>query len=118
MSSLGRAPKDNVSRIAEALERLAIANEDIVKLAKAEGEPPVIEVEPGPAYCPHCGKEDPLIVTHSGDGAGRMSEFFLHATCRNCETTFYGLVQGWTLVTTVDDLREQLKGGRDNGNHS
>jgi len=116
--SLGREAQshssDPVGRIASALERLAVANEDIVKLAKADGDPPVIEVEPGPPFCPHCGRQDPTIVIHSGEGRGPMSEWFLDATCAHCEMRLFGIPQGWTMTAKFEDVQAHMKGGKTN----
>lgn len=109
MSSLGRETIDPVQRLIKAVERLADANEEIVKLAKQD-EVPVIEMTPGPAYCPHCGEHNPRIVSRSG-GDGMMAEFVLSAECQKCGLPFYATVEGWQVFKSVDEVREHQKGG-------
>ena len=114
MSAVGReAPADPVSRLITAVERLADANEEIVKLAKAD-DGPVLEMAPSPPFCPHCGEFNPMITCNSG-GNGRIAEYVVVARCGVCQGTFYGKPEGWSMFESLQAVNDHMKGGNDNG---
>lgn len=95
-----------LGRIADASERTAKANEELITLAKDERD--LGESELGPPFCPHCGKFDPEIRNEGG--AGLMSEFVLVAYCESCTKTFIAVPQGWMCHKTPEEAAQQ-KGG-------
>lgn len=115
MSAVGRAQSDDpIIRITTALERLADANEAIVKLA-SDDEQPVLERVPGLPVCPHCGEFNPSIGSDSG-GEGKMDEFVLIAQCGNCQGRFFAVPEGWQVFESLESVKKFMKGGIDNGN--
>lgn len=73
------------------LERSAVAQEDLIRLATAERE--TGESILGPPICPHCGRLNPRIRNEGGDG--QFGEFLLVAACQECGETFIAIAQGW-----------------------
>jgi hypothetical protein len=96
-------------RAAEALERVAAANERLNDLAASESisEPPEVMFDP-PA-CPHCGVLDP--ATQTGGGEGRLSEFVLATPCGSCGKPIFALPLGWRIVGSKEQARELLASG-------
>lgn len=85
-----------------ALERIAVANEELIRLAKDERD--VGESITGPPLCPHCGRLNPSI--RSEGGSGEFADFKLVAHCENCGQTFLAVSQGWLCFKTKEELQE------------
>jgi hypothetical protein len=101
-------------RAVAALERMASAQEELNTLAKDEREVgEQIENQPGPPFCPHCNRIDPIVRTQA-EGTGLLSNFVLVMQCSHCSNTFYGLAEGWMIAPDIDaakELRDAKKGG-------
>lgn len=110
---MGRSIARLLVRSVHALERMAAAQEELNQLAKAEREiGEQIENQPGPPFCPHCSRVDPVVRTQS-EGTGSLSEFVLVMQCTHCRTTFYGLPEGWLIAPdseTAKDIRDTRRG--------
>jgi hypothetical protein len=95
----------------QLLEALGGIREGIEKLASD----PEVEIQAGPAMCPHCGKENPTVtILMDGEASGPLGEWVLMAECHHCNHTFYGLVESWSMFHTAESLRfeiEQRAGG-------
>lgn len=98
-------------RAVRALERLADANEAIVKLASDEREDAEGIPRFAPAICPHCLKTDPEVAIEAAEG--RFEEMIVIAHCRNCGQRFFGVPQGWlcyrdpeAALAEIDERRE------------
>jgi hypothetical protein len=99
-------PASPLDRIADAMERTAKANEELIRLATEERDSGESLV--GPPLCPHCGMFDPKVRSEGGDG--QMSEFALVAACGHCNGMIYAVPQGWLCYATRDDAIEAMKG--------
>jgi hypothetical protein len=103
--------EDSTERLIRAVERVAVANEELIVLAKAErdiGEQ--IENQPGPPFCPHCSRVNPSVKTQA-EGEGLLSDFVLVMQCAHCHSTFYGLADGWQMAPDIDNAK-QLRDAR------
>lgn len=98
-------------RLVEAVERVAVANEELIALAKDErGIGEQIENQPGPPFCPHCQRMNPSVKTQA-EGTGQLSDFVLVMQCEHCNNTFYGLAEGW-LIAPDSETAKQLRDAR------
>lgn len=93
-------------RIADSLERTAVANEQIVKLATDERD--AGDNIFGPPFCPHCGMLNPTCRSEGGEG--EMAEFVLVAHCHNCGNILYAVPQGWLVFTNAESAKAQIEG--------
>lgn len=98
-----------LGRIADASERTAKAQEDLITLATEERDS--VSDTAFPPHCPQCGMFDPPVVNKGGNG--KMSEFVLVAKCMNCNGEFLGDVQGWLCFKTVEELKAHQEGGHE-----
>lgn len=98
----------------ELLGTLKGIRESLEKLASD----PEIEVEAGPAFCPHCGTMNPQVTIMPTEGAGRLLEFVLVAECHHCNHTLFGIVESWSMFTSSEALQADLneRAGVSNGN--
>lgn len=104
--------RERDERLVTAIERLADANEAIVKLA-GEQQEEMNAPTPGPPFCPHCGTFNPP-VQQLAAGGGPMQEFILVAQCERCGKVLYGIPEGWQLASTEDEARSIIeKGGNE-----
>lgn len=106
----GREERAAMERIAEALERSAVADEELIRLATAERV--TNELEPLPPMCPRCGQFDPVV--ENVGGRGQLSEFVLVATCGKCTKLFLAVPSnGWEYARDRDELKalQDAKGG-------
>lgn len=102
---------EHVERLVSALERQAVASEELIRLAKDErdfGEQ--VENQPGPPFCPHCSKVNPTVRTQA-EGSGQLSDFVLVMQCAHCNNMFYGLVEGWIIAPDIEAAK-QLRDAR------
>lgn len=83
-------------RATKALEKLA--------------EDPAIEISGGPPVCPNCGKVNPTILMTDNGGTGPLGDFVLKAHCMHCNSNFFGMVTGWTMFNTAEELTEVMEG--------
>lgn len=81
-------------RIAEGIEKLA--------------SDPEIEIEAGPALCPHCGKHNPVVTILNTEGSGNLEDWILLAECHECHHSFYGLVESWSMFQSPQALEHEL----------
>jgi len=84
-----------LERIAQGIERLA--------------EDPVVEMEVGPAVCPHCNKFNPVVTTGEQGGTGHILEMFMAMECQECGGMFYGVPMQWQMHHDTESLRYALK---------
>lgn len=101
----GRAVEKLIERGVKALERNAVASEELISLAKEERTVEASMISPG--YCPHCATVNPTV--RSEGGAGHIDEYVLVANCENCHGTFYAIPQGWHIVGTPEEAREIME---------
>lgn len=101
------------TRMVEATERNAIANEKIVALALDERP---LEYQPGPPFCPHCGSFNPVIKPVAAGSGGPMVDFILVAQCGNCNNSFAALPEGWQTFNTPQEADEALHDKKEGGN--
>lgn len=87
------------------LERIAVANEELITLATEERVEEAKLTTPG--YCPHCGTANPSIRSEGGTGA--MNDYVLIALCDNCNKTFYAIPEGWLCVKTPENVRQAME---------
>src|SRR5687767_15073101 len=88
----------------ELLDVLRGIRDGVEKLASD----PEIEIEAGPAFCPNCGKHDPVVTVLNTEGDGHLLEWVLVAECHNCNHTFYGLVESWSMFNSSEQLQAEL----------
>ena len=96
-----------LERMADASERMAVANEQLIKLATEERDSGDSIL--GPPFCPHCNTFDPKL-RQIGTGTGQMSEFILEAACDNCGNRVYGVPQGWLVFHTGEQALTYIEG--------
>jgi hypothetical protein len=92
--------RDPLERMADALEKLAAD--------------PDVEIDAGPAFCPHCGTLNPVVTVLNTDGAGNLEDFILVAECHECNHTMYGVVESWSMFNSHVALEADIalrKGG-------
>lgn len=94
----------------EALERQASASEALITLATDERS--LGENILGPPFCPHCGTFNPEVRNEGGNGP--LAEFVLVAGCHSCGKMMYGVVQGWTMFRSADEVVKAREDGNDN----
>jgi hypothetical protein len=87
------------------LERIAIANEQLITLATEERD--TGDSIFGPPLCPHCGTFSPHVRNEGGSGP--MAEFCLVGNCSNCNKTIYAVPQGWLCFASRDDALQELE---------
>lgn len=106
---LGREAERLFTLLVKATERIAEANEALLRLATEEHQ---IANEAGaPLFCPSCGVENPTLITEGGKG--RLAEFLLVATCENCKERILASPSGWALISNdVDEVVKRLEGGK------
>jgi hypothetical protein len=95
-------PRDALSRIADAIEKLA--------------DDPQIEIEAGPPICANCGKFDPVIHLNATEaGKGKMSELIVDGTCTECGSAIYVLIESYSVhrsrLTAVEEIKERERVG-------
>lgn len=88
------------------LERIAVANEELIRLATEERN---IEFKPTPPFCPHCQSLNPRVTSEGGGGL--MSEFVLVARCETCGRAIYGVPDGWQVYGSKEEARSAIQGG-------
>lgn len=91
-----------ITRLCEATERSAKAQEDLITLATEERDSG--EALYGPPACPHCGRLNPSIRNEGGEGD--FAEFVLVAHCQACNNTFIGVAQGWLTYRNKQEYDE------------
>lgn len=99
--------RELLGRIADALERGAKAQEDLITLATEERD--TGESLVAPPLCPHCGMFNPS-VAQEGGGSGHMTEYVLVAKCDHCKAVIYAVPQGWLCYPNADMAREEIEG--------
>lgn len=88
------------------LERIAVANEELIRLATEERD---IEDTTAPPHCPHCHQFDPVVGSQGG-GEGHMSDFVLVAKCGSCGEVLYGLPDNWRMARSADEAHKIREG--------
>jgi hypothetical protein len=95
----------------ELLDTLGGIRDSLEKLASD----PEVEIEAGPAFCPHCGTMNPEVTVLPTEGSGHMLEYVFVAECHECNHTMFGIVESWSLYQThqalISDMEERA------GNH-
>ena len=94
---------DAVKTIIHHLDRIAKANEELIRLAVEERDDQEVlgEAVAELPVCPHCGTLNPKIRNEGG--AGPMAEFALLAQCDSCSHTFIAEPQGWHTFKSKDE---------------
>jgi hypothetical protein len=76
-----------------------------------------VEIQAGPALCPHCGQFNPTVTVLPTEGSGNLDEWILVAECHHCNHTFYGLVESWSmyafkaaLESDIDERQRRAEG--------
>jgi hypothetical protein len=82
-----------IARLLDSLERIAKANEELIRLAVEERE----EVPAEPLACPNCQKRNPRVRGTGGEGP--LSEFVLIATCQECGHRLVAVPRGMDVTT-------------------
>lgn len=87
---MDRELKKVINEGIEVGTRIAVALEKLVN-------EPLIEVEPPPPQCPHCGTINPTIQVDqtAGVGVGKIAEYVLEARCSECNKPIFGVVRAW-----------------------
>jgi hypothetical protein len=92
-------------RLLGILERTAVAQEELIRLATEERE--VGEAMEEPPFCPHCGRLNPTI--RSEGGTGEFADFILVANCTNCSNTFLAVpARGWNVYRNKAEYEGRL----------
>lgn len=96
------------------LERLDSIASSLEKMASD----PEVEIEAGPAFCPHCGTLNPSVEISPTEGEGNLLDYVLVAHCKNCQETFFGIVESWSMFTSVAALEADVeeRAASSNGN--
>jgi hypothetical protein len=102
---VGREVEKSLKRMAEALERNAVASEELISLAKEERDVDAKVLTPG--FCPHCAAVNPTV--RSEGGVGEIDDFVLQAACNRCGHVFFAIPNGWTVCVTADEARDVLR---------
>lgn len=105
-------------RLLELVERIAVANEDLIKLAREEQvvDQQVERVVAKMVMCPHCGAVDPM--TETKQASGKASEFVLVTPCGECGRTIYLLPIGWQVAGTKENAKAMMERREDSdGEH-
>lgn len=105
-------------RLADATERSAKAQEDLITMASAEKDErdglaeilddKLVDVP----QCPHCGQFNPTISIPPLDGD--LLDFGVSTRCGNCRQPFYLVPVGWRIFDNHQaaiDYRSKMKGG-------
>lgn len=82
-------------RIAEGIEKL--------------NDSPVLEVESGPALCPHCQTINPVVIIEDTEGRGHMAELVMECQCCHCSKTFYGRPMNWAIFENRMEIALSLE---------
>jgi hypothetical protein len=96
-------------RLVKAMERSAVAQEDLIRLATEEREELATAEESMPLglpICPHCGTLNPEIRNEGGSGS--FAEFILLAHCGHCQNLFLAVAQGWDTYKTKGDYEGRM----------
>lgn len=99
------------NRAVMALERLAGANEEIIRLANEE---PI--VENGPPVCPHCGKLNPSVTQLNAGGSGPLNDFQLVGETHCCNRQVYCVpvaIVAFPKQEMANDAKFQMGGSND-----
>lgn len=101
-----------LERAVVALDRSAVANEELIRLATEERD--YGDSLTAPPVCPVCHKFNPKIIVLNHDRVGDMAEFVLVANCQECNQIFYAVPQGWVPFIHADEVSNYLseKGGK------
>ena len=83
-------------RKVEAMERLAIATENMLKLAEREE---MVMMEPGPTQCPGCGVPNPEITQLQAGSSGRIDEYVLIGETKCCNRVIYAVPTSFSAFT-------------------
>jgi len=97
---LGRQEMILFGRLTDNVERLAAANEELISLAKEERE----TTPGGPAVCPNCGRDNPIVHVGTMADKGPLGEFVIAVTCDHCEARFFAAPLGWYVTDNIDDF--------------
>ena len=100
---------NRMDALISAVERNAVATEDMLKLAKEEQ---LVMQEPGPAICPHCGKLDPVIteLQQQGEaGSGPLSEFVIAGETHCCNRVIYAVPVAFDCLPDLNLVADFLK---------
>jgi hypothetical protein len=96
-------------RILDSLDRIALANEELIRLAKDDRDlGDAIEAQPPPLLCPRCQTLDPSVEIELF-GRGKLSEFVFAARCESCREAFYVVPQGYDLTANVHEAERLSK---------
>lgn len=98
--------QDPIERVIPVLERIAVANEQLIVLATEERD--AGDNLRTPPYCPHCGRLDPQIRNEGG--IGQFGEFILVAFCVECNERFLAVPDGWAIYKSVEAMKEAGNG--------
>lgn len=98
-------------RLEELLERIAKGVEDLAA-------DPEIEIDSGPAVCPHCGAMNPVIhlAPHEG-GTGPLAEIVIFGQCGKCSNMMYAVVESYSMHKNRDDALREMRERADSYNH-
>jgi hypothetical protein len=107
---MNRREAELIERGVKALERLAGANEEIIKIANEEK----FTVEEGSSTCPYCGKLNPEVTQLGSGGSGPVSEFVLVAETHCCNRTVYCVPVSIQILPN-EAMQQLQKGGNENG---
>jgi hypothetical protein len=93
-----------VEKAANALERSAVANENLLHLAEEQSKS--LEWENPPPVCPFCFKTNPEVTPEENDEThGPISDFVFVGQLHCCGRKVYGIPLGMTLLPTIEAAR-------------
>ncbi len=104
--------------IREAAAKLGAIGERLVAAVEKLNETPVLEVEAGPAVCPHCNTMNPVVTVEDTEGEGKMEDIILEFGCMACGHSFLGVPNGWMIFHHRQELLDAIQarnGGVENG---
>jgi hypothetical protein len=91
-----------LGRGVSALERAADALEHLA-------QDPVIQIEGGPPFCPHCERINPVVRVEESSAQGPLADFIIQAHCVHCNSVFYALPVNWECLKTTEEAKQALQ---------
>ena len=95
-----------VERAVVALDGIAVANQELIRLATEERDSG--DSIFGPPVCPHCGAFGPRVKPLVPANGAPMSEFVLISPGGECGQMFFGVPQGWLTFPDEESAKQQV----------
>ena|SRR5215510_10428706 len=72
-------------------------------------EDPLLNMEAGPPFCPHCKAHDPEVGIREAEARGPLSQYVVYAKCGSCDEEFYAAPYVWQIYPNRPDVEKELE---------